>query len=389
MLNLHNTVVFEIYVIWNPLVKEYHCNMVDEKKDDIIRVGIIGLGYGGETALKGYQRVSGVKVMALAGLEDDRLEYLRQTYQIPHVYRDYKDLLENEELDAVSVAVPNILHAPIAIAALEKGLHVLCEKPLARNSEEAELMVQAATRANRVLQVVFNHRERNDVSTLKQYIDEKKLGTIYYAKAYWMRRSGIPGVGTWFSSKKMAGGGPLIDLGVHVLDIALYLLGEPDIVSVSAATYNELGSHGKGFNANSKKTGSGHDYDVEDLGTAFIRLSTGTTLLLESSWATHSSAQDDYGVVLYGTESGAEIRAINYNATDTLTIYTDIAGAPAEIRPHVAGGAYHNAVVEEFIAHIRGGNWSLYNGSDGLRRARVIDACYASALQGREITLDA
>ncbi|GAC1373626.1 MAG: Gfo/Idh/MocA family oxidoreductase [Ktedonobacteraceae bacterium] len=353
-----------------------------------IRVGIIGLGFGGESALKGYQRLPNVEVVALAGLEEERLAQLGKTYEIPHLYRHYEELLQRDDLDAVSIAVPNSLHAPIALAALERGLHVLCEKPLARNSEEAEAMVQAATRANRVLRVVFNHRERNDVQTLKQYIAEGKLGTIYYARAYWMRRRGIPGVGTWFVNKQVAGGGPLIDLGVHVLDIALFLLDEPSIVSVTASTYNELGSRGLGFNPNARKSGSGSNFEVEDLATAFMRLSTGATLLLEASWATHSSAQDDYGIVLYGTEAGAEIRVQNYNTTNTLTIYTNTAGVPSEITPHVQGGDFHNAVVREFIASIASGNWSLHNGADGLRRTRIIDACYASALQKREVILE-
>src|SRR5689334_6804397 len=202
-----------------------------------IRVGVIGLGFGGESALKSFRQLPDVEIVALAGLEEDRLAYLGKTYEVPHLYREYQDLLARDDLDAVSIGVPNHLHAPIAIAALQRGLHVLCEKPLARSAEEAETIVQAAVEANRVLQVVFNHRERGDVQTLKHYIDEGKLGRIYYAKAYWMRRNGIPGAGSWFVSKAKSGGGPLIDLGVHVLDMALYLLGEPEVVTVSASTY--------------------------------------------------------------------------------------------------------------------------------------------------------
>ena len=364
--------------------------MTSETQNGMIRVGIIGLGFGGESALKGFRLLPNVEIVGLAGLEEDRLAYLGDTYGIPTSgrYRDYQDLLANEQLDAVSVGVPNSLHAPIAIAALERGLHVLCEKPLARNSEEAASMVEAATRANRVLQVVFNHRERDDVQTLKRYIDEGKLGKIYYAKAYWMRRRGIPGAGSWFVNKNMAGGGPLIDLGVHVLDMVLHLLAEPSVLTVSASTYNELGSRGVGFDLKARKSGAGHGYEVEDLATAFLRLSNGGTLLLETSWATHSSAQDDYGIVLYGTDGGADIRVKNYNTENTVTIYTDIAGAPSEIHPHVRGGQFHNAVTQTFIERIVGGNWSQYNGSDGLRRARIIDACYTSALQGREVLIE-
>jgi predicted dehydrogenase len=353
-----------------------------------LRVGVIGLGFGGESALKGYRQLSDVEVVALAGLEEDRLTYLSETYHVPNTYHYAEELLARNDLDAVSVAVPNYLHTPIVLAALERGLHVLCEKPLARTAEEAERMVQAATRANRVLQVVFNHRRRGDIEVLKRYIDDGKLGNIYYAKASWMRRRGIPGVGTWFVSKGKAGGGPLIDLGVHVLDMALYLLGEPEVVTVSAMTYDLLGRNGRGFNVSSKKTGIGNSFEVEDLATAFLRLASGATLLLESSWATHSSAGDDFNIVLYGTEGGAEMKVKNYSWSDTLRIYTDIAGVPAEINPQVYRGEGHGAVVREFVATIREGNWSLHNGSQGLHRTRIIDACYASAQQGREVSFN-
>ncbi len=350
-----------------------------------VRIGIIGLGFGGESALKGYKQLPGVEVVALAGLEEDKLAYLSETYHVPNTHRYYEDLLARDDIDAVSVAVPNYLHAPVAIAALERGLHVLCEKPLARTSEEAERMVQAAIKADRVLKVVFNHRRRGDVEILKRYIDDGKLGNIYYAKAHWMRRRGIPGAGTWFTSKEKAGGGPLIDLGVHVLDITLHLLGEPEVVTISAMTYDHLGGAGHGFDINAKKSGSGNVFEVEDLATAFLRLSNGATLLLESSWVTHSSAGDDFGVMLYGTEGGAEIKVKNHGWQDTLRIYTDVAGVPAEINPLVYRGESHSAVVREFVSIIREGNWSLHTGEEGLRRTQIIDACYASAQQGREV----
>ena len=352
-----------------------------------LRVGVIGLGYGGEKALQAYSQIPNVEIVALAGLEEDKLQHLSTTYSVPNLYHYHHELLSRDDLDAVSVCVPNYLHAPIAIEALERGMHVLCEKPLARTPEEAETMVQAAKKANRVLQVVFNHRVRGDVQVLKRYIDEGKLGNIYYAKAYWMRRRGIPGAGTWFVSKEMAGGGPLIDLGVHVLDMALYLLGEPEILTVSASTYAELGKHGKGVDPGARKSGTGNIFEVEDLATAFLRLSNGGTFLLESSWATHSSAGDDFGITLYGTDGGADIKVKNYGWQDTLNIYTDVASMPAEVHPQVFRGEGHLTVVRNFVNSILEGNWSLHDGSEGLRRVRVIDACYASALQGREVSL--
>ncbi len=352
-----------------------------------LRVGVIGLGYGGEQALKGYSLLPDVEIVALAGLEEERLQMLGATYNVPNLYRYHHELLSRDDLDAVSVCVPNYLHAPIAIEALKRGLHVLCEKPLARTSKEAEAMVDAATQADRVLQVVFNHRVRGDVQVLKRYIDEGKLGKIYYAKAYWMRRRGIPGAGTWFVSKEKAGGGPLIDLGVHALDMALYLLGEPEVLTVSASTYDELAKSGKGIDLKARKSGTGNVYEVEDLATAFLRLAGGSTLLLEASWATNSSAGDDFGIILYGSDGGAGIKVKNYNWQDTLDIYTDVADVPATIHPQLYKGDGHITVVREFVDIIKAGNWLQYNGTEGLNRVRVIDACYTSAAQGREVSL--
>jgi predicted dehydrogenase len=362
--------------------------MADIQYKGLIRVGVIGLGFAGTTALQCYSTLPNVQIIALAGLEEERLAQLGATFAIPYLYKHYEDLIARDDLDAVSIGVPNHLHAPIAIAALEHGLHVLCEKPLARTSTEATAIVQAAIKADRVLQVVFNHRERDDVHTLKRFLDEGQLGEIYYAKAYWMRRQGIPGAGSWFVSKEMAGGGPLIDLGSHMLDMALYLLNEPSVVTASASTHNKLGMQGVGIDPRARKSGAENRYEVEDLATAFLRLSTGATLLLESSWATHSSAQNDYGIVLYGTSGGAEMRVRDYKTDNTLTIFKDIDGTPTDIHPTVQGGGFHNAVVSSFIDKIVSGNWSLYNGREGLRRVRIIDACYTSALQGREVIMD-
>jgi predicted dehydrogenase len=358
-----------------------------EQVNEPLRVGVVGVGWAGETHLKSYLQIPHVEAVALAGLEADKLAALGSTYGVPHLYEDYRELIARDDLDIVSVCVPNYLHAPIAIAALESGKHVLCEKPLARTSVEAEAIVQAATQANRVLHVAFNHRKRSDVQVLKRYLEAGSLGRIYHAKASWMRRSGIPGMGSWFTSKEMAGGGPLIDLGVHVLDLALYLLDEPEVATVSAATYAEIGPQGRGGWIGSIKMAAGSTYEVEDLATAFLRLANGTTILLEASWATYSSAGDDFGITLYGTDGGAEIKVRNYNWDDTLRIYTDVADVPAEVHPRLTKGEGHLAVVRDFIAAVRGGAWSEHRGQEGLRRTHIIDACYASALRGREVVM--
>jgi predicted dehydrogenase len=353
-----------------------------------LRVGIIGAGVGRAHA-EGYAALPDrVDLAAIAGLDTERVLALAAKYGVKQTYREYQDLLASPDIDAVSIAVPNALHAPVTIEALQAGKHVLVEKPLARNAAEGRSMIAAAEQAGKVLMISFNHRQRNDVQWLRRYIESGALGKIYYAKAYWMRRKGIPGLNSWFVNKEQAGGGPLIDLGVHVLDIAMFLLGEPKPLAVSASTYAEFGPRGlKGWEWK-QSTGASVHYEVEDLATAFIRLEGGTTMLLEASWATHSSAGDDYGVVIYGTEGGAELTIKNYGHENTVRLFTDVHGLPYDSMPAIPRGGGHVQVVERFVAAILDGAPAIPGAREGLRRAEVIDACYASATAGREVTIE-
>lgn len=351
-----------------------------------LRVGVIGAGVGA-AHLKGYALLPNVETVALAGLDDERVRMVAQTYHVPQTHRDYKELLARDDVDAVSVCLPNALHAPVTIEALQRGKHVLVEKPLARDPVEGRAMLDAAERAGRVLMVAFNHRYRGDVQWLKRYVDSGALGEIYYAKAHWMRRRGIPRLGSWFVSKEQAGGGPLIDLGVHVLDMAMYLMGEPRPIAVSGNTYAKFGPRGlKGWG-----TGQFSDrqlpYEVEDLGTAYVRLANGATLLLEASWATHSSAGDDFGVTLYGSEGGAELAVENYGYEHTVRLFTDVEGEPADCAVKTPEGGGHTTVVANFVRAILENAPQVPSAAEGLRRTEVIDAIYRSAGEGHEVRL--
>lgn len=358
---------------------------------DKLRVGVVGLGWAGQQHLKAYSQIEGVEIIAVAGMEDELRAELVQEYSIPHEFRSWEELLDVEDLDAVSVAVPTFLHAPIAIAALERGLHVLSEKPIARNGDEGQLMVDAARKAGRVLDVAFNHRRRGDIQVLKGIIERGDLGRPYYAKASWVRRSGIPKLGSWFTNKEMAGGGPLADIGVHVLDYALYLLGEPKVVSVSAATYAELGPRGRGGNDRYTALSTNFAYEVEDFASAFIRLEGGVTLILESGWASYRDEADLMDFSVFGTDGGADLRAVGASMTPVadLRVYTEKDGKNADYTPSAEPGRAHQAVVEDFVAVVRGGEtvWGAHDGSLALTRARIIDACYRSAAEHREVEL--
>jgi predicted dehydrogenase len=234
--------------------------------------------------------------------------------------------------------------------------------------------------------VVFNHRERGDIAELRRILDRGELGTPYAAKAGWLRRSGIPGDGSWFTNKQRAGGGPLIDLGVHVLDYALYLLGEPAVLTVSASTYAELGSHGRG---GSTPGSIGEKFEVEDLAMVFMRLAGGGTLMLETSWAAYRANNDEFWMTMYGTEGGADLRVVDYAEPGDLHIFRDTDGVAADYRAKPGPNGGHDVVVQRFVDAVQAGpaEWSKHDGALGRDRARIIDACYRSAAEGREVVL--
>ncbi len=354
-----------------------------------LRVGVIGLGWAGQQHIEAYAASPEVRVVAIAGHEEATRTELASRYGIEHALADWQDLLAVDGLDAVSVAVPTVLHAPIALAALERGMHVLCEKPISRTLAEAEAMVAAARGAGRVLDVAFNHRRRGDVQKLRSIVAAGRLGDLYYVKGWWLRRRGIPTLGSWFTRADAAGGGPLLDIGVHVLDFALEILGRPAVRTVSASTYDLLGSSGFGSDPESAKTGvtAERTFDVEDLATAFMRLDGGGTLTLETSWAAHRPEADEFGLTLYGTRGGAELVVRDMAPSGELRLFTDEDGAAAETHVSADAGRRHDAVVDEFLAKIAAGDWAHHDGAEAAGLARVVDACYRSAAQGAEVRL--
>jgi predicted dehydrogenase len=357
---------------------------------DVLRVGVIGVGWAGHQHVAAYRELPGVEVVALAGLEDSVRAALAAEHHIEYHVPRWQDLLEVDGLDAVSVAVPTFLHAPITLAALERGLHVLCEKPIARTGAEATEMVEAARAAGRVLDVAFNHRRRGDIQALKAAVDAGRLGRPYYAKAWWLRRSGIPTLGSWFTNSELAGGGPLLDIGVHVLDYSLFVLGQPTIAAVSASTYDLLGTTGFGSDPDSGKSGATDalTFDVEDLATVFMRLHDGGTLLVEAGWAAHRHDYDEFGITIYGSEGGAELAVRDMEPIGTLRLFEDHGGVAAETRLRAAAGRGHRTVVADFVETIRSGRWDDTDGATAAELARVVEACYRSAAEQREIRLE-
>ena len=246
-----------------------------------LRIGMIGAGNIANAHLDAYKKfVPDAEIVAICDINEERLNETADIYGIEKRYLSVDEMLANETLDAADVCVWNINHAECSIKALDAGLHVLCEKPMAYSVEHAEKMVEAAKRNNKLLMIGFVLRFSNETAVLKDYVDNGYLGDIYYSKAAYVRDHGCPN--GWFSDKALSGGGPVIDIGVHVIDQTRYLMGNPKPVSIYAVTYNKLS------NRPDLKTNPGwmpkgattkDKCDVEDLGVAMIKYDNGATTL--------------------------------------------------------------------------------------------------------------
>lgn len=350
-----------------------------------LKVGVVGAGVG-RMHLRAYQALENVEVVALCDVDETRLTQVGDLFNITYRYTDYKNMFEAGMIEAVSICLPNSLHAPVSLAALEAGLHVLCEKPLAESAASGQEIVEAAARARSKFMICFNRRYRTDVQWMKHTIDAGRLGQIYQVKAGWIRETGIPF--GWFADKEMAGGGPLIDLGVHMLDAVLWLLDYPQPLTVSGIVQTQFG--GRGLKTwRQVKSGTPRDFSVEDSAVAFIRLENNVTLTLETSWASHAKpGQDDIFITLYGTEGTIELYIANYAAAETLSFYTEINGVPVTTRPAIKGVEHdHYYAVAEFVRCIREDVAPTATAEQGQTVMRIIDAIYRSARASREVVL--
>ena len=259
-----------------------------------IRVGVVGLGIG-RHHIAGYQAHPEAEVVGIADLDEARLQEIGDQYGVANRYATLADMLAAQALDVVSVATPNKFHMPLTVEALEAGCHVLCEKPMALSAAEARQMLAAAERAGRRLMINFSYRFNEQSQALKERVDAGELGEIYFGRTMWHRRRGMPRFGGWFGQKAMSGGGPLIDLGVHRLDLALWLMGYPKPVWVMGGAYNPI--------ASALAQAQGVEYDVEDLAVAMIRFENGAMLAVEASWAANVQERELMETRLLGTRA--------------------------------------------------------------------------------------
>ena len=356
---------------------------------DKLRVGVIGLGWPGQQHLEAYLGREDVDVAGVSDLNAELAERVRTRLGIrAPLYADYREMLA-ADVDAVSICTPNFLHAPMAIDALDAGKHVLLEKPLANTLAEGERIAEKVRSSDRKFMMAFNNRYRRDSRVLKRQIEAGVLGDIYYAKTGWLRREWNPIVRGWFTSREKSGGGPLIDLGVHMLDLTLWFMGNPRPVSVSGSVYSKFGEYMR------PKIGY---VDVEDLAAAFIKLDNGGTIVMDVSWLSFIEHPDYVYSQLFGSKGGAKIE--RYSSANDLRIYTNQDGIPLVQQPtfdayemqgqplFMTHDSFKNEIAH-FVESVRDGTPPEATITHGLDILRILDAIYRSAETGREVHLSA
>jgi len=348
-------------------------------------IGIIGSGGIAQAChMPGYASIPDkCEMLAVADIDPGTAQRAAEKFGVKSVFCDYRELLAMPEIDAVSIATPNAFHLQPALDAFAAGKHVLLEKPMAMNAEECKKIVRAQKASGRLLQIGLNWRFSGAGRFMKQFIENGRMGEIYYARAMALRRRGVPGWGV-FIDKEKQGGGPLIDIGVHILDFVLFLMGHPKPVSASAQAYQKMGANPKYWNA-------WGDYDrskftVEDFAVGLIKFENGATVTLESSFMANLE-KEIFGCHLFGTESGA---SLDLFAPDPITIFTEndrqlFDMVPRNI-PKVK--SMHEDEVVAFVETILSGGESLVPGEQGLVLNAVFDAMYKSAETGREQPID-
>ncbi len=352
---------------------------------DKLKIGIIGTGNISSYHMDSYLKNPDVELYSLCDINEKQLSCIAKKYDIRHTFTDINEMLRQEELDAVSICTWNSAHAPCSIAALNAGKHVLCEKPMATSAKEASEMMEAARRSGKTLMIGFVRRFGNDCAILKDFIDADYLGEMYYAKVTYLRRNGSPG--GWFGDKSLSAGGPMIDLGVHVIDLARYLMGNPKPVSVYGAAFQKLFDrpHIKGGAGYASVSKSNTDiYDVEDLASALIRFDNGAVISVETSFSLNIE-KDIGSVELFGTKAGARL-------DPDLKIYSDLNNYLVNISLDTntalnMEGLFENEI-NHFVSCIKEKIPCRAPAEDGVEIMRILDAIYDSARTGHEIILD-
>lgn len=310
-------------------------------------------------------------------------------------FTDYKEMLADKSLniDVVHVCTPNVAHCPITVAAFEAGMNVMCEKPMAHNTADAQKMLDAWKKSGKLFTIGYQNRFRTDTQTLHASCEAGELGEVYFAKAHALRRRAVP---TWgvFPNKALQGGGPLIDIGTHALDITLWMMNNYEPVSVSGQVFYKLGRDEHGPEGNVFGPWDPKTFEVEDSAFGLIKMKNGATVYLEASWALNVLKSMEASTTLCGTKAGAEIHhggsygqdELIYNTVEHNQLMEKVI-SPAPLVDFFEGGAAAEAIAEQdqWLAALEGKGEPLVKPEQAYVVTQILEAIYQSAETGKEI----
>lgn len=349
-----------------------------KKAAKTLRVGFIGMGAIANHHANMYKKVGGVELVCGCDIRQEALDHFQKTFGIQNLYKDFKKMMkEFKDVDAIDVCTPNGVHAPAAIAAAEAGKHVFCEKPMAMSAKDAQAMADAAKRNKVQFVMGFQHRYEPRSFAIREQIASGKFGKILYVRAQALRRRGIPNWGV-FGQKEKQGGGPMIDIGVHILDTAYSMIGCPTPVSCTGNTFTFLGN--KKSQVKSMWPNWDHKtYTVEDMAVGMIRFNTGTMLTIESSFVAHLD-HDIFDVQIFGEKGGA--------VWGTSDMFFDQGSYMMNAKPAFLGNwDMWMYKMQHAVEVFRDGRTNECPAEHGVTVQKMLDSVYASAAAGKEVTI--
>lgn len=356
-----------------------------------LNVGIIGCGgIANGKHLPSLQKISEVNIVAFCDIEIEKAQVAAEQYGTndAKVYEDYKLLLENDDIDVIHVCTPNSSHKALTVASLNAGKHVMCEKPMAKTTEEAKEMIEAAKRNGKKLTIGYQNRFRPDSQYLRKATQRGDLGDIYYGKAQAIRRRAVPTWGVFLDEEKQ-GGGPLIDIGTHALDLTLWMMDNYEPESVMGSTFHKLGKKENAANAwgpwDPKK------FTVEDSAFGFIKMKNGSTIILESSWALNSLEVDEAKCALSGTEGGADMKdGLRIHGEEFGSLYTTNVELENKGVDFYEGETVDEAEVEarSWIDSIVNDTEPVVKPEEAMIITQILEALYQSAKSGKAVYFD-
>ncbi|UCC69486.1 MAG: Gfo/Idh/MocA family oxidoreductase [Armatimonadota bacterium] len=350
---------------------------------DKVKLGIIGVGQIGKMHLKRYESLP-VEFVAACDIDEPEARRVAAEYDIPTVLTDFRELLKIEEIQAVDVCLHNNLHSPVTIAALEAGKHVYCEKPIAGSCVDGKAMVEAAQRTGRMLSIQLFSLYSKETKATQRLIKEGYLGDLYFAKSINYRRRGRPyvdGYGTSsFVQKSIAAGGALFDMGVYHIAQILYLLGNPEIQTVTGAAHQAIPMY-----PDREKNGK---YDVEELGLGFVRLAGGVSFSIEESWALHIGQEGQHSQ-LFGSQGGVCLSPLSYHATVAdmeMSATFDLDSADVRWHRCLPDTDAYDGAQPHWVAVLQGRVPLVDSAGIALATMQISEGIYLSQRLGREVT---